>query len=356
MPSPNLNSLFLAGPTAVGKTDVAILLAEWFGAEIISVDSMLVYRGMDIGTAKPSAAHLTRVPHHLIDVTDLSQPFDVSQFLHLARIAESEIRARGRRVLFCGGTGLYFKALLHGLGDSPATDPSVRAELERTPLNELLSELAHRDPATFASIHRENPRRVIRALEVIRVSGRPFSEQRASWQAQANAARTPQIIGLRRAQSDLAERINARVDGMFQAGLVAEVAHLLTRGLAENRNAMQALGYRQAVEYLQGQLSLSEAVDLVKRRTRQFAKRQMTWFKNQLAMEWVDMPGEQSDAQESQVFPQLTLNTAATLAVGSSLAKTPSHRESAEAHAGAIQVVNTETFKRLGWQGQLMTF
>jgi len=312
MPPPQPQPLFLAGPTAVGKTEVAILLAERFGTEIISVDSMLVYRGMDIGTAKPSAQDRARVPHHLVDVADLSHPFDAAQFVDLARTAENEILARGRRVLYCGGTGLYFRALLHGLGESPATDPAVRAELEQTPPAELLSELARRDPATFEVIDRQNLRRVFRALEVIRVSGRPYSEQRARWQPTTNDA-TPRIIGLTRAQADLQDRINARVDAMFQAGLVAEVQQLLHQGLTENRNALQALGYRQVVEHLQGQRTLPETIDLVKRRTRHFAKHQMTWFKKQAAMEWIDV-----------------------------LAGT-------EPTAIAAQVVNSETFKSQNW-------
>ena len=313
MISPAPNSLFLAGSTAVGKTGVAILLAERFGTEIISVDSMLVYRGMDIGTAKPSANDRERVRHHLIDVADLSQPFDAAQFVRLALAAEDEIRARGRRVLYCGGTGLYFKALLEGLGESPATDPAIRAELERTPPDELLSELARCDPVTYQTIHRANLRRVIRALEVTRVSGRPYSELRAPWQARVGDANPPRMIGLRRTLADLHARINARVDAMFQAGLVAEVRHLLDRGLAENRNAMQALGYRQVAEHLQGERSLPETIELVKRRTRQFAKRQMTWFKNQAAVEWVD------------------------LATGTT------------GEMAAVQVENTLTFKHLGW-------
>lgn len=306
MTPPQPQPLFLAGPTAVGKTEVAILLAERFGAEIISVDSMLVYRGMDIGTAKPSAQDRARVAHHLIDVVDLSQPFDAAQFVSLARAAEREIAARGHRVLYCGGTGLYFRALLHGLGESPATDPAVRAELEQTPPAELLSELAQRDPATFAVIDRQNLRRVFRALEVIRVSGRPYSELRARWQSTTKDPATPRIIGLNRAHADLHARINARVDAMFEAGLVAEVRQLLDQGLTENRNAMQALGYRQVVEHLQGQRTLPETIDLVKRRTRHFAKHQMTWFNKQAAMEWIDVPA----ATEASAIAMQILSTA----------------------------------------------
>ncbi len=175
-------SIFLVGPTASGKSAVALALAEKVGGEIISVDSMQVYRGLDIGTAKPSAEERARVPHHLIDIVELTEPFDAARFVELARRAEADIRARQRVPIFCGGTGLYFKAYLEGLGSAPPSDSKLRAELEATPLHELLHELSQRDPVTYERIDRQNPRRVIRALEVIRLTGKPFSEQRAEWQ------------------------------------------------------------------------------------------------------------------------------------------------------------------------------
>ena len=163
--------IFLAGPTAVGKSVVALALAEKLGGEIISVDSMQVYRGLDIGTAKSSAAERARVPHHLIDVAELTEAFDATKFVVLAEKAVGEIQSRGRVPIFCGGTGLYFKAFLEGLGEAPPADEKLRAELEAAPLANLLRELEQRDPATFAKIDRQNPRRVIRAIEVIRLTG-----------------------------------------------------------------------------------------------------------------------------------------------------------------------------------------
>ena len=163
--------LCLTGPTATGKSEVALLLAERLGGEIISIDSMQVYRGLDIGTAKPSAAEQRRVPHHLIDVVELTEPFDAAQFARLAQAALQEIQARGHRPILCGGTGLYFKAFLEGLGEAPPADAALRAQLEAAPLPELLSELQRDDPATFAKIDRQNPRRVIRAIEVMRLTG-----------------------------------------------------------------------------------------------------------------------------------------------------------------------------------------
>ncbi len=177
----HLRPVFLAGPTAVGKSAVAFALAEKFGGEIISVDSMQVYRGLDIGTAKPSPAERAHVPHHLIDVCDLHEAFDAAQFIRLAQKAVAEIQSRDKTPIFCGGTGLYFKAFLDGLGEAPATDAKLRAELEAAPLEKLLEELRERDPATFEKIDRQNPRRVIRAVEVIRLTGKKFSEQRAEW-------------------------------------------------------------------------------------------------------------------------------------------------------------------------------
>ncbi len=291
--------LVLAGPTAVGKSEIALELAEAGKGEIISVDSMQVYRGLDIGTAKPSVLQRQRVPHHLIDVVDLSEPFDAARFTQLAHQAVREIQARGRLPVLCGGTGLYFKAFLEGLGETPAGIPALRAELEATPLPELLRELEQHDPVTFQRIDRLNGRRVIRAVEVIRLTGKPFSAQRADWQHAALSSPFPvrhspfaaihsQLsIGLCRSPADLRARIEARVDTMFQRGLVAETEALLDHGLAQNRTALQALGYRQVVEHLRGKRSLQETITLVKTRTWQFARRQMTWFRHQANLHWL---------------------------------------------------------------------
>lgn len=276
--------LYICGPTAVGKSAVAIELAKRLGGEIISVDSMQVYKGMDIGTAKPTVEERRGVTHHLIDVAELSENFDAAKFVQLAKAAEAKIDFP----IYCGGTGLYFNALLLGLGEAPASDPQVRAELESTPLPHLLEELREKDPNAFETIDRNNPRRVIRALEVIRVSGKPFSEQRAEWK-EIEA----RIVGLDMEREALHERIERRVDEMFRLGLVEETRELLGRGLRENRTASQALGYKQVIEHLDGVRSLAETVELVKLRTRQFAKRQLTWFRRQLPVQWLRVePGE----------------------------------------------------------------
>lgn len=282
-------AVLIAGPTAVGKSEIALCLAERIGGEIIAVDSMQVYRGLDIGTAKPTHADRERVPHHLIDIVELTEAFDAAKFVTLAQAAVNAIQSRGRVPILCGGTGLYFKAFLEGLGEAPPSDTALRAELEATPLEQLLAELRERDPATFAKIDRQNSRRVVRAVEVIRLTGRPFSEQRASWVSvfsdQCSGARS---FGIMRNADDLRARIDARVDEMFRRGLVNETRQLLAHGLAQSRIAMQAIGYRQVVEHLRGERSLNETIELVKIRTRQFAKRQLTWFRKYTALDWIE--------------------------------------------------------------------
>ena len=305
-PGPNVSSvdtppppILLAGPTAVGKSALALGLAEQIGGEIVSVDSMQVYRGLNIGTAKPSLEERQRVPHHLIDILELTESFDAAQFVRRATQAVAEIRARRRVPIFCGGTGLYFKAYLEGLGAAPPTDARLRGELERTPLPDLLRELRQLDPATSERIDRHNPRRVVRALEIIRLTGRPLAPQRANWKKlePLSSPGTPADAGwficLTRSTEDLRRRIDARVEAMFAQGLVEETRQLLATGLGANPTALQALGYRQVVEYLRGERPLAETVELVKVRTRQFAKRQMTWFRHQARGHWVPLAERQ---------------------------------------------------------------
>src|SRR5262245_20685975 len=223
--------LFLAGPTAVGKSEVALTLAERLQGEIVSVDSMQVYRGLDIGTAKPSAEQRKRVRHHLVDVVNVADAFDAGQFIELANRALQDIHKRGRFAVLCGGTGLYFKALLEGLGKAPPSNLELRAELERTATKELLKELAEKDRVTFERIDHKNPRRVIRALEVIRLTGKPFSAQRSKWSKRAGEAIQPNFFGMKREPGDLHDRIDRRVDEMFERGLVEETRYLLSRGV-----------------------------------------------------------------------------------------------------------------------------
>lgn len=286
-------AIFLAGPTAAGKSAVALLLAEQLGGEIISVDSMQVYRGLDLGTAKPSMEERAHVPHHLLDVVGLSEPFSAGDFVRFARIAEEEICSRGNVPIFCGGTGLYFRAYFEGLGEAPPSNPPLRAALEAAPLEQLLRELEQSDPVTFTKIDRQNPRRVVRALEVIRLTGKPFSAQRASWDASA----ATRLFCLQRDPADLRARIEARVDEMFRRGLVDETRRLLELGLDRNRTALQSIGYRQVVEHLRGERNLIETIALVKTKTWQFARRQRTWFRQQMNTQWMEIRANETVEQ-----------------------------------------------------------
>ena len=301
--------LLLAGPTAVGKSAIALLLAERLNGEIISVDSMQVYRGLDIGTAKPTPDERRRVPHHLIDILDLTESFDAAQFVQHARAAIADIQARGRTPILCGGTGLYFKAFLEGLGPTPPADMALRAELEVTPMPDLLRELQQRDPVTFEKIDRQNLRRLIRALEVIRLTGQPYSAQRAAWSpVSPSPSLASRFFCFSRSADDLRARIDARVDDMFQRGLVDETRNLLSRGLAGNQIALQALGYRQVVEHLRGERLLPETIAVVKSRTHKFAKRQMTWFRRQVPVQWIELlPGQSPEAGAAQLVSALLL-------------------------------------------------
>ena len=281
--------IFLAGTTAVGKTEIALLLAERIGAEIISVDSMQVYRGLDIGTAKPSGSERARIPHHLVDVVEPTDTFDAATFIRLAKTAVAAIHSRKRIALFCGGTGLYFRAYLRGLGDSPAASEELRDELTNSPLSELLREIETKDPELYKTIDRSNPRRLIRAVEVIRLTGKPYSAQRAFWKADD----LPPFFVLDRKREDLHRRIDARVEQMFRRGLVEEVQKLKPH---LNKTALQAIGYKQVVEHLEGVRPLVDTIELVKIRTRQYAKRQLTWFRRETGAEWLTI-GENETAQ-----------------------------------------------------------
>lgn len=274
--------LYLCGCTASGKSAVAMELARRVGGEIISVDSMQVYRGLDIGTAKPSASERNTIPHHLLDVAALTEAFDAARFQTLAENAVNDILQRGKVPIFCGGTGFYFKAWQKGLPCAPTAPTVLRQELEAMPLEALLTELRDLDPKTFARIDQSNPRRVVRALEIVRLTGKPVPEADDGLKA-----RPVKVFGLDWPNDQLRQRMDARVDRMFAQGLVEETRHLLARGLAENRTAMQAIGYRQVVEHLQGERSLPDTIALVKQKTWQFARRQRTWFRHQLAVNWI---------------------------------------------------------------------
>lgn len=283
--------LFLVGPTAVGKTAVALALAARLDAEIVSADSMQVYRGMDIGTAKPSPTERAVVPHHLLDVVEVGERFDVARYVELARAAMADIQCRNRTPLIVGGSGLYLRALTEGLSNAPDANPALRAELEAMGREHVLDELRHVDPEAAIRIGPHNFRRLVRALEICRLTGRKSSDLRREWAAASGddtpADRRPLMHGLERDRADLYARCDARVEAMFRGGLVDEVRSLLARGLADNTTARQALGYKEVIAHLHGEATLEATVTLVKARTRQFAKRQLTWFRHQARVEWI---------------------------------------------------------------------
>lgn len=270
----------------MGKSDLAMQLAGETSGEIISADSMQVYRGLDVGTAKPSPQNRSIIPHHLIDVAELCQTFDAGQFVQKATQAVREIRQRQSIPIFCGGTGFYLKAYREGLDDLPPCNPALRSDLEQTPPEKLLEELCRKDPLLFAQIDLKNLRRVIRALEIIRQTRQPAFVQRRQWEAKASL---PPLVVLFRPTASLRKRIHQRVEAMFQAGLVEETKALLKRGIQENPVASRALGYRQVLRHLKNQSSLSESIALVKTKTWQFARRQLTWFRKQKHTIWLDL-------------------------------------------------------------------
>ena len=277
----------LVGATATGKSDLAISLAQHLGGEIINADSMQFYRGMDIGTAKVPPAERGGVPHHLLDILDVTQDASVSEYQRQARTLIADIRARGRYPIIVGGSGLYVRAATDTL-EFPGTDRHLRARLEaivaaETPkhLHELLTEL---DPAAGKKIEPTDARRVIRAVEVIALTGDTFTSELPTYEYI-----TPTVqIGLAQDRTVLHERIAARVDAMFAAGWVDEVRTLLGQGLAEGRTAQLAIGYPQIMKLLAGEMTLEQARENTIIRTRQFAKRQETWFRRDTRIVWFE--------------------------------------------------------------------
>jgi tRNA dimethylallyltransferase len=281
---------FLVGSTASGKSALALELAEDAGAEVLSLDSMQVYRGMDVGTAKPTAAERARVPHHLLDLVDPPERYHVHRYLADAAEAWACVRARGRRALFVGGTGFYLKALTHGLFTGPPHDPGVRAELNRRAADEggpaLHAELALVDPELAERLHPNDVKRVVRGLETHRASGRPLSAYQREWTG-PDAGRPRRIVALAPAPERLEERIRARTDAMLAAGWVAEVERILA-GTGFGPTSSQALGYPEILGHLRGELARTELAASIALRTRQFARRQRTWLRGFPEIVWID--------------------------------------------------------------------
>lgn len=286
---------FLTGATASGKTQVSLEMAQLLNAEIISLDSMAIYRGMDIGTAKPDLADRQRVPHHMLDIVDPTEAFSVSQYRERAMGLVQQIFDSGKQVIFVGGTALYLKALLRGMFEGPPADWDFRKEVEQE-LEEMGGQFLHQrlemiDPVSAANLHPNDHRRLIRALEVFKTTGKPISH----WQMQFSEGREAdecRVFTLRHARSVLHERIENRVASMFEAGLLDEVRGLLDKHGTLGQTAAQAVGYREAIDHLEERMPLDETIEKVRVRTRRFARHQETWFRGLSECRMIDLPTE----------------------------------------------------------------
>ncbi|WP_457568799.1 tRNA (adenosine(37)-N6)-dimethylallyltransferase MiaA [Desulfurobacterium sp.] len=284
--------IVITGPTAAGKTDFSIKLAKAIGGEIISADSMQVYRELDIGTDKISPDRMEGIPHHLIDIVNPDDYFSVADFVREADKAIREIRKRGKFPLIVGGTAFYIRALLYGLSPVPPADEDIRRELSKLSTEKLYSFLKEVDPDYASKIHKTDRKRIIRALEVYKLTGKPLSSFKLPEKPRYD------FYGyfLYRNRDELYRRINNRVDSQIERGLVQEARKLLSYG--KGITAFQALGYKEMLPYIEGRVSLEEAVRNLKRRTRQFAKRQFTWFRKEKGFKWINL----SEIPEQEVI------------------------------------------------------
>ena len=284
--------IVIAGPTASGKTGLSIRMAKQLDGEIISADSMQVYRRMDIGTAKVTKEEMQGVPHHLIDVVEPTEEWNVMRFKQMAEDAIRDISARGRQPIICGGTGFYLRALLYDteFAEEPGQE-ELRAQLEERMQKEgpeaLYRELQTVDPLSAEKIHPNNEKRVIRALEYYQLHGQPISGHNEEMRGKGSPYDLT-YLAIQWDRAKLYERIDRRVDRMIEQGLVEEVQSLLGEGVRPGMTSMQGLGYKEIIPYLQGELSLEEAVRILKRDTRHFAKRQLTWFRAEKDIQWID--------------------------------------------------------------------
>lgn len=293
----------ILGCTACGKGAVARELARRLGARILSMDSMKVYRRMDIGTAKPSAEIRAEIPHYAVDVVEPSESYSVAQYLACADAAAEAIRTAGAIPLVVGGTSLYLQALRNGLFEGPGADPVLRAELAGRAKAEgpaaLHAELAKVDPPAAERIHPHDEKRLIRALEVVRTTGHPISRLQTQWDTAAPRYDCV-LVGLRRDKTDLSRRIHRRVDRMIETGLAEEVERLLAEPLPLSEQAAQAVGYAEMIAYFQGRCRRDQAVERIKINTRRLAKKQRTWHRRFPDVHWFDLPGEESPAATAE--------------------------------------------------------
>ncbi len=290
--SGKIDLVIIQGPTASGKSELAVRLAKEFSGEIINADSMQVYRNMDIGSAKPSQEMLDSVPHHLVGIRDPDQPFSAADFCREAQEAIGDIHQRGKKVFIVGGTGLYIKALTRGLINSPGGSEEIRKELESVAAQhgnlEIYRKLSSVDPLTAAKLHPNDLVRIVRALEVFEITGRSISELRQEHQFGDDPGYRCFKLGVDVDRPELFRRIDNRVDWMLENGLMEEVESLLAKGYSPRLKPLLSLGYRQICDFLSGKYSMEEAVRLIKRDTRRYAKRQMTWFRKDDEIIWFE--------------------------------------------------------------------
>lgn len=288
--------IIICGPTAVGKTHVGIELAKRYEGEVVSADSQQIWRGMDIGTAKVNLTERSEIPHHLIDIAEPNEHFDAARFVELADKAIEDISSRGKKVFVVGGTGMYLRLLVNGLCEAPSQDEELRAkietEVEAQGLQKMHEQLREIDPESALGIHPNDHTRIVRALEIYELSGTPASEFR-KMHGYAEQRYDAIKIGLNIEREELYQRINERIDHMLEQGLLDEVKTLLEKYGPESQG-LKAVGYREFVRHLQGEFSLERAVELAKRNSRRFAKRQLTWFRSDDEITWFkpdDMEG-----------------------------------------------------------------
>jgi tRNA dimethylallyltransferase len=281
----------ILGPTASGKSDAAMAIARHIGGEILSVDSMQVYRGMDVGTAKPSPVERAEVRHHLIDVVEPDQPFTVARFVEMADEVIRDARERNAPLVVTGGTPLYYKALFEGMFEGPGADAAIRERLRAQGNDALHRRLTEVDPASAARIHANDTKRLVRALEVFELTGQPISALQNEWAGEPTHRHEAKWFGLNWDKDALNRRINARVKAMLAAGWVDEVRRLLDRYGTLSHTASEATGYREIIAHVRGEMSLDDAAEQIKIGTRQLARRQMKWFRRFTRVSW--LPGEQ---------------------------------------------------------------
>jgi len=290
-------TILILGVTASGKGRLAFDLAESLGAEIVSVDSMKVYRRMDIGTAKPSKDARKRVKYHLIDIVEPSDSFSVGSFVELAQKAIEQIKGRNKPIVAVGGTALYVKVLLYGLFEGPGANEQIRGQLQKRVradgLEQLHSELRELDPTAAERINPNDAKRIIRALEVYQITGRPISALQQQWDT-SNMMHNWTLIGLRREKADANSLINKRVEKMIADGLVEEVKSLLAEEKPLSPQARCAIGYAEIIDYLTRRIKMEDAIELIKKNTRRLAKNQRTWFKTFRNINWLDIESEES--------------------------------------------------------------